>query len=112
MPPSSPIQQRRLFFKAFVRQVRVLWPILSGVLIIMAGAGIVVGRIEDWRIDESLYFTFVTGLTIRYGDVTPKHLSARILALMIGLLGIVLTGLIAAISVQALRATEKTDSRE
>jgi len=69
----------------------------------MAGTGVIVGRIEGWRLDEALYFTFVTGLTIGYGDVTPKHLAGRLLALTIGFAGIVLTGLIAAISVQALR---------
>ena len=95
---------RRLFLLALVRQVRLLWPILSGIVLAMAAAGVVIGRIEGWRIGEALYFTFVTGLTIGYGDLTPKHLAGRLLALMIGLAGIVLTGLVAAISVQALRA--------
>ncbi|MET4634686.1 potassium channel family protein [Kaistia defluvii] len=97
---------RRLFFIALWRQVQVLWPIFSGILLAMAGLGIVAGRIEGWRLDESLYFTFVTGLTIGYGDLSPKHLSARLLAVGIGVFGIVLTGLVAAVSVQALRATE------
>jgi hypothetical protein len=72
----------------------------------MAGCGVVIGRIEDWRLDQALYFTFVTGLTIGYGDITPKHLIARLLALVIGFSGIVLTGLVAAVSVQALKATD------
>ena len=46
----------------------------------MVGSGLAIWRIEDWRIDEALYFTFVTGLTIGYGDFTPKHVSARLLA--------------------------------
>ena len=79
----------------------------------MAGLGLVIGRIEDWRITDALYFTFVTGLTIGYGDLTPKHLSSRVLALFIGFAGIVLTGLVAAVSVQALRATDtETDYNE
>ncbi|MGO4837419.1 potassium channel family protein, partial [Rhizobiaceae sp. 2RAB30] len=52
-------------------------------------------------------FTFVTGLTIGYGDLTPKHLGARLLALVIGFAGIVLTGLVAAVAVHALRATDR-----
>jgi hypothetical protein len=48
--------------------------------------------------------------TIGYGDVTPKSIFGRLLALIIGLAGIVLTGLIAAISVQALRAAEEADA--
>lgn len=97
-------QLRRFFFVELIHQVRVLWPIFSGIILGMAALGVVVGRIENWRIDESLYFTFVTGLTIGYGDFSPKHISARLLALAIGLAGIVLIGLVSAISVQALNA--------
>ena len=73
----------------------------------MAGSGIVIGRLENWRVGESLYFTFVTGLTIGYGDLTPKTLVGRLLAMVVGFAGIVVTGLVAAVSVQALRATTR-----
>jgi hypothetical protein len=95
-------QIRRLFFVELAQQVQVIWPILSGILLIMAGCGVVVGRIESWGIGESLYFTFVTGLTIGYGDVTPTHFMGRLLSIVIALAGVVLIGLVAAISVQAL----------
>jgi Ion channel len=53
----------------------------------------------------------VTGLTIGYGDLTPRHVVSRLLAVVIGLAGIMLTGLVAAVSVQALQVTarESTD---
>jgi len=96
---------RRIFFVALFRQFRVVWPIQSGVLFAIIGPGLLIGRIEGWRIDDALYFTFVTGLTIGYGDLTPRHVVSRLLAVLIGFAGIVLTGLVAAVSVQALRAT-------
>ena len=99
-------QIRRVFFFEFVQQLGVVWPILSGILLIMAGCGLVVGRIESWGIGESLYFTFVTGLTIGYGYLTPTHVMGRLLAMVIALAGVVLIGLVAAISVQALGATD------
>lgn len=99
-------QMRRLFFTTLVKQLRVIWPILSGVVLVMTGCGLVIWRIEDWRLDEALYFTFVTGLTIGYGDFTPKHVSARILSLVIGFAGIVLTGIVAAITVKALNTDD------
>jgi hypothetical protein len=102
---------RRLFFTALVEQLGVVWPILSGVVTVMVGCGAAIWRIEDWRIDEALYFTFVTGLTIGYGDFTPKHFSARLLALVIGFSGIILTGLVAAVTVKALNETDH-DSKE
>lgn len=97
-------RMRRLFFAALFQQVSILWPIFSGILVIMVGSGIVIGQIEGWRIGETFYFTFITGLTIGYGDLAPKHSVARMLALLIGLSGIILTGLVAAASVQALNA--------
>jgi hypothetical protein len=108
--PRSRKQMRRQFLLALLRQGRLLWPILSGLGLAMAAIGTAIGRIEGWGFGEALYFTFVTGLTIGYGDVTPKHLLGRLLALIIGFAGIVLTGLIAAISVQALRSAEDVDA--
>ncbi len=104
-------RMRRLFFAVLFRQIGLLWPIFSGVLIVMVASGLIVGRIEGWDVGASLYFTFVTGLTIGYGDVVPKHAIARVLALLIGLSGIVLTGLVAAVSVQALSAADRDRDR-
>jgi hypothetical protein len=98
-------QTRRIFFKELYHQLCVVWPILSGILLVMVGCGLLIGQIEGWRVIDTLYFTFVTGLTIGYGDLAPSHVSSRVLAIVIGFTGIVLTGLVAAISVQALRAT-------
>ncbi|MBZ9653782.1 potassium channel family protein [Phyllobacterium lublinensis] len=100
-------QTRRIFFKALYHQVRVVWPILSGIILVMVLCGFLVGQMEGWGVTDSLYFTFVTGLTIGYGDLTPKHLSSRILAIAIGFCGIVLAGLVAAVSVQALRGVDR-----
>jgi Ion channel len=102
-----PRQIRRIFLAELFRLVRVVWPILSGVLLAMVGPGLLIGHIEGWRIVDALYFTFVTGLTIGYGDLTPRHVASRLLAVVIGLAGIMLTGLVAALSVQALQVTAR-----
>ena len=102
-----PRQIRRIFFAELFRLVRVVWPILSGVLFAMVGPGLLIGHIEGWRIVDALYFTFVTGLTIGYGDLTPRHVLSRLLAVVIGFAGIMLTGLVAAVSVQALQVSAR-----
>jgi hypothetical protein len=51
-----------------------------------------------------MYFAFVSGLTIGYGDLVPKTLLSRTLAIGIGFTGILLTGLVAAVAVHALTA--------
>ena len=100
-------QTRCIFFVELFRLLRVVWPVLSGGFVAMVGPGLLIGQIEGWRLDDALYFTFVTGLTIGYGDLTPRHVVSRLLAVMIGFAGIVLTGLVAAVSVEALRATAR-----
>jgi hypothetical protein len=60
---------------------------------------------ERWPLSDAAYFTFVTGLTIGYGDLVPTRIITRAIALLIGLIGILLTGLVAALGVRALQAT-------
>ena len=72
-------------------------------------AGLVVGLIEGWSIHESIYFAFVSGLTIGYGDLAPKSLLTRTLAILIGVCGVLVTALVAAIAVKALTAARDDD---
>jgi hypothetical protein len=44
----------------------------------------------------------LTGLTIGYGDLAPKHIVSRMIALVIGFSGILLTGLVVALGVHSL----------
>ncbi|MGQ0581268.1 MAG: potassium channel family protein [Reyranella sp.] len=101
---------RRFFFGALFRMLGIVWPILSGVLLVMIGPGLAIGVLEGWSVGDSFYFTFVTGLTIGYGDLVPHRAISRVLAAVIGLAGILLTGLVAAVIVQALQETAR-DSR-
>jgi hypothetical protein len=100
---------RRTFLAHLGGGLRVVWPILSTLLVVMVGLGVVVGRIEGWPLRDSIYFTFVSGLTIGYGDLVPKTLLARVLAIAIGITGVLLTSLVAAIGVQALLAASRED---
>jgi hypothetical protein len=50
------------------------------------------------------YFAFVSGLTIGYGDLAPKSLLTRTLAVLIGICGVLVTALVAAVAVKALTA--------
>ena len=100
--PSTPRDVRRRFLKRLLAELKVVWPILSALLLIIAALGLVIGLIEGWSVTESIYFAFVSGLTIGYGDYAAKTVVTRLLALVIGACGILLTGLVAAIAVKAL----------
>jgi len=93
---------RRNFAAGLLTGMRVVWPILSLLLAAITALGIVIGLREGWSIGDSVYFAFVSGLTIGYGDLAPKSLLTRALAILIGICGVLLTALVAAIAVRAL----------
>jgi CHASE2 domain-containing sensor protein len=95
---------RRRFLAELWTGLGVVWPILSFLLSVMAALGVAVALVEGWPLGDGLYFAFVSGLTIGYGDLVPKAPLARVLAVSLGLTGILLAGLVAAVGVQALQA--------
>jgi voltage-gated potassium channel len=52
---------------------------------------------------ETLYFCAITALTIGYGDVVPTSTFGRIDAILLGLIGMVFTGLIVATAVRGVQ---------
>ena len=97
---------RREFVLGLLLGLRVVWPILSILLLLIVAFGLVIGWIEGWRVSESLYFSFVSALTIGYGDLAPKTVMTRLLSVIIGLCGVLFTALIAAVTVKAFSATK------
>ncbi|MBR0895144.1 two pore domain potassium channel family protein [Bradyrhizobium tropiciagri] len=100
---------RRRFFRHFWNHFRVVWPIMSGLVAFQLALGAVIGVLERWSVSEMIYFTFVTALTIGYGDLAPKRMSSRMIALAIGFSGILLTALIAALGVRSLQEAAKDE---
>jgi len=101
---------RREFAAGLLTGLRVVWPIMSALLLMILALGLVIGLVEGWSVQESVYFAFVSGLTIGYGDLAPTSLLTRALSIAIGVCGVLLTALLAAVAVKALTAA--TDNRE
>jgi len=101
---------RRQFVQGLALGLGVVWPVLSVLLMLIVGLGLVIGVVEGWSVQDSVYFAFVSGLTIGYGDLAPKTLVTRILAIAIGICGVLVTALVAAVAVKALTAV--TEDRE
>jgi hypothetical protein len=99
--PASKTMRRR-FFVALSHAIHVTWPVLSVVMAMQIVLGLLIGFVEGWSVGDAVYFTFVTGLTIGYGDMIPRQALARALAIGIGVSGFVVTGLIAGIAVYAM----------
>jgi Na+-translocating ferredoxin:NAD+ oxidoreductase RnfE subunit len=106
----DPRALRRKFLTGLYAGLRVVWPILSILLGLIIALGLVIGLREGWSVQDSIYFAFVSGLTIGYGDLAPEFLLTRVLAILIGVCGVLLTALLAAIAVRAL--TEATEDHK
>jgi hypothetical protein len=99
----APKTVRRRFFVALGHAIRLAYPVLSIILAIQIALGLLIGFIEGWSVGDAIYFTFVTGLSIGYGDIVPRQALGRALAVGIGICGLFLTGLMAGIAVYAMR---------
>ena len=85
----------------FFYGISLTMPLLVFFLLLITGLGQWVGRIENWDKFTALYWSFITALTIGYGDIRPMEKSSRFLSLIIGMLGIMFTGIIVAITIAA-----------
>jgi len=56
-------------------------------------------------ITTALYCSLVIGLSVGYGDIAPLTLAGRVDVTLTGLLGVIITGVIVAVAVYALRKT-------
>jgi len=100
----TPKSLRRRFLVALVRAIHVTWPVLSAIIAIQLALGLLTGFVEGWSIGDAIYFTFITGLTIGYGDLVPRQALTRALAIGIGYFGLFATGVIAAMAVYAMHS--------
>jgi voltage-gated potassium channel Kch len=87
------------FFRA-VWHVRTI--ILALIALVVTGAA-VLAYLEKFAFADTLYFAFVTGMTIGYGDIVMQTPVGRLVALLIGFIGILFTGLLVAVLVHAVR---------
>ena len=87
------------FTRLFLTAVFLVMPLLLFLSLWVIILGQVVGYIEGWNKFDSLYWSFITALTIGYGDIRPLKKKSKALSVIIGLTGIMLTGIVVAITV-------------
>lgn len=94
-----------VFIKFFAKYLWVVRHVmLSLVLLVVIGA-VILSLVEDISLGNSVYLSFITAFTIGYGDITPATTIGRVLSVVIGLIGIIFTGLVVAVSTRALAST-------
>jgi voltage-gated potassium channel len=85
----------------FFKYVGLVWPLLASLAVIIIVLGLVVGRLESWSRFDSIYWAFITAITVGYGDFRPQQRLPRILSIVIALVGVTLTGILVALAVNA-----------
>jgi voltage-gated potassium channel len=89
------------FLKEFLFDLWLTSPLLLSLAAVVTVLGQAVGKKEGWSPFESFYWSFITATTVGYGDVRPTKSASRILAIVIALVGLTLTGILIAVAVHA-----------
>ena len=74
-------QLRRRFYRELQTLLPLVWPVFSLLIGLMVSLGLLIGHLEGWKFFEGIYFAFVTGLTVGYGDLVPKLTTSRVVAI-------------------------------
>ena len=89
------------FLKEFVFDLWVTSPLWLTLATAVTVLGQLAGKKEGWSQFDSFYWSFITATTVGYGDVRPTKRAPRILAIVIALVGLMLTGILVAVAVHA-----------
>jgi voltage-gated potassium channel len=100
-----------IFLKLFAVGLWLMLPPLLTLIAIITLLGQLVGKREGWSRFDSFYWAFITATTVGYGDIRPASKGSRLLAILIALLGLMFTGIVIAVAVQAATIALKSMDR-
>jgi hypothetical protein len=89
------------FLKEFGLGLWLSLPFSLSLATTVALLGLVAGRKEGWSRFDSVYWSFITATTVGYGDIRPVKRASRIIAVVIAMSGLTLTGILIAVGVHA-----------
>jgi voltage-gated potassium channel len=96
------------FLKNFVFDLWVTFPLLFSLSAVVTVLGQIVRKKEGWLPFDGFYWSFITATTVGYGDLRPTKRSSRIIAIVIALVGFLLTGILVAIAVHSATLAHRT----
>ena len=105
LSPLSGIRSSIRFFRHLLSLIKFIWPVFSVLLTLIMVLGLITGIREGWTIGDSFYYAFITAFTIGYGDFAPKYPLTKTLAVALGVVGFLFTGIFVAIAVESMRYT-------
>ena len=74
--------------------------LVLGVVVVLAG--VLIARFDKISIADAIYFACITSLTVGFGDLVPKTGATKVIAVILAILGLIVFGIVVAVSVHAL----------
>ena len=96
------MREFNLFIRHLFGMICFVRGVLVTLLIVLLVCAFIVAEVDGMPILDALYLTFITALTVGYGDITPSTGMAKIVSVLSGLIGVIFVGLVVAISTRAL----------
>ena len=86
------------FIRLFFWSIYLIAPLLVFLSFVIIVLGQIVCHIEKWNKFDGLYWSFITATTVGYGDIRPLKKVSRALSVLIAFVGLMLTGIIIALT--------------
>lgn len=93
------------FLKLFFWLIYIVGPILLLLVSLIVLLGIIVTKLEKWRLYDGLYWAFITATTVGYGDFRPLKKLAKALSILIAILGMMFTGIVISVTLKTASIT-------
>jgi voltage-gated potassium channel len=91
------------FVEHFLKITRHLVTLYMMLLALIMLGAVLISATEQVSFGKAVYFAFITGLTVGYGDIVPTTASGRVIAVVLGFIGTLFTGMVVATAVEATR---------
>lgn len=89
------------FLKTFYLAIKLGAPLILTEVSSIIIMGLIVGRIEKWKLGEAIYWSCVTATTVGYGDFRPARGFSRFLAIVIAVQGLIIFAILGSVAVQS-----------
>ena len=95
------------FWKYFLQILHYVRGVFLVLILALCSCSAIMSYVDEISLGDALYLTFITGLTIGYGDITPTTTAGRVLSVITGVMGVIVFGILVAVVNRALALAVK-----
>ncbi len=89
------------FIRIFLLGLYAFAPLLLSLAFAILLIGQIVRKLEGWSWFDAVYWSLITASTVGYGDFRPTRRWSKALSVVIAMIGLIFTGIIVGIAVNA-----------